>query len=360
MLPTNDPSERAVLDRARTIAESVLVPRANAVDESDRVPHENLRALAEAGLLALAVPAAEGGAGAAPRVLRRFHGALAEACGTTAFLAIQHASACGLIARSPSETLRRRLLPRMAAGELLGAPAFSHLRRPGPPAVQVIEDGEDFVFDGVAPWVSGWGSIGVVALGGTLPGGDHLFVALILDEAPGVRAWPPMRLAAMSASSTVSLTLSRVRVPRDRKLFSQTADEARAADARNVLNQAPCSLGAAAAAAKILDARAKEDDSLAPFALALRNEIAACWGDVETWAEQPEHPAFAESALAARAHCVELGVRAAFAAIVATGGSALKRDRDAQRIYREAMTYAVAPQTTALRQATLARLLHRG
>lgn len=359
MSPDTEATESTLLEKARAIAASAIAPRANAVDESDRVPHENLRALAEASLLGLAVPVDFGGHGASVRAIRRFHGALAEACGTTAFLAIQHASACALIARSPSDALRSRLLPRMARGELLGAPAFSHLRRPGPPAVRVTDEGSHYVFDGVAPWISGWGNIGVVALGGTLADGHYLYAALSPDETTGVSAWPPMRLAAMTASSTVSLTLSRARVPKDRLLFTQTPDEARAADAANVLNQAPCSLGAAAAAAKLLDARAHEDPSIAPFATSLHAEIATCWRDVESWTERKDDARFPESALSVRAHCVELGVRAAFSAIVATGGSALKKDRDAQRIYREAMLYAVAPQTASLRKATLTRLLAR-
>ncbi len=359
MSPDDEVEEKAILERARAVAASVLGPRANAVDESDRVPHDNLRALAEAGLLGLAVPSEHGGHSAAVRTIRRFHGILAEACGTTAFVAIQHATACALVARSPSEALRLRLLPRMARGELLGAPAFSHLRRPGAPAVRVTEEGNDLVFDGVAPWITGWGLIGVVALGGTLSDGRYLYAAVSLDDTAGVSAWPPMRLAAMTASSTVSLTLSRARVPRDRLLFVQTPDEARAADAAGMLNQAPCSLGVAAAAAKLLDARAREDPSIAPFSTSLRGEIDRCWSDLETWTARHEEPSFAESALAVRAHCVDLGVRAAFSAIVATGGSALKKDRDAQRIYREAMLYAVAPQTSALRRATLARLLGR-
>lgn len=359
MLATIDAAEGAILETARAVATHAIAPQANAVDESDRVPHENLRVLAETGLLGLAVPGSHDGAAFSPRALRRFHGILAEACGTTAFVAMQHATACSLVARTPSEALRNRLLPRMARGELLGSPAFSHLRRPGPPAVRVEEEGGAFVFDGVAPWVTGWGAIGVVALGGTLPDGRSLYVALIIDETTGVKAWPPMRLAAMSASSTVSITLSRARVPRDRLLVLQTPEEARAADAAGTLNQAPCSLGAAAAAGKILTARADEDPTVGPIARAFHAEIDTCWRDVETWADRPDDPTFHESALAVRAHAIDLGVRAAFAAIVATGGSSLKRDRDAQRLYREAALYAVAPQTAALRRATLARLVHR-
>ena len=350
-------SADALLEKARRVARDVLAPNANTVDDSERVPHQNLRALAEEGLFALAVPTAHGGAGAPPRVLRRFHGILAEACGTTAFVSIQHATACTQITRSPSESLRARLLPRMARGDLMGAPAFSHLRRPGPPAVRVTEEPDALVFDGVAPWVTGWGAIGVITLGGTLPDGRFLHAALLIDETPGLKAWPPMRLATMSASATVSLTLSRARVRRDNLLLVQTPDEARAADVAATLNQVPCSLGVASAAATLLEGRAAEDPTVEPFARSLRAQIDTCWRDLETWADRPEDPAFPTSALAVRAHAIDLGVRATTAAIVATGGSALKRDRDAQRIYREAILYAVAPQTASLRHATLTRLL---
>lgn len=357
MLEPIDPSSEVILARAREVARSTLAPNANAVDESAFVPRDNLQALAGAGLLGLRVPQQFGGVGAPPRVIRRFHGVLASACGTTTFVTIQHSSACRLIAMAPSESLKARLLPEMAKGDLLGAPAFSHLRKPGAPVLRVTEEEGDFVFDGIAPWVSGWGAIKVIALGGTLPDGRHLYAALLPSETRGVEAWPPMKLAAMNASSTVSITLSRARVPRENLLMIQTPEEAAVSDTANVLNQAPCSLGAAAAAEKILWARAAEDPGVMPFVSSLRGEIETAWSDLEVWADRPEDPAFPGSALEVRARCVDLGVRAAFSAIVATGGTALKRDKDAQRIYREAMIYAVAPQTPALRKATLTRLL---
>lgn len=359
MLATIDAAEGAILDTARTVTASAIAPHASAVDEAEQLPHENLRVLAETGLLGLAVQPSHGGAGVSPRALRRFHGVLAEACGATAFVAIQHASACKLVAQSPSAALRDRLLPAMARGELLGAPAFSHLRRPGSPSLHVAEEGGVLVFDGVAPWVTGWGAIGVVALGGTLPDGRFLYAAVLPEETTGVKAWPPMRLSAMTASSTVSITFSRARVPRDNLLFFQTPEEAHAAAAAGTLNQAPCSLGVAAAAQKILAASARKDASLEPSARAFQAEIDGAWSDVETWADRAGDPTFPESALAVRARCVELGVRAALSAIVATGGTSLKRDRDPQRLYREAALYAVAPQTDGLRRATLARLVRR-
>ncbi|MBK8251974.1 MAG: acyl-CoA/acyl-ACP dehydrogenase [Polyangiaceae bacterium] len=358
-MPHTQPLFAELLESARHIAKNALLPNANAVDKSDRVPIAHLAQLAEAGLMGLAVPTEHGGHGAPLPVLRRYHGILAEACGTTAFVAIQHASACALIARSPHKSLQHRLLPRMAKGEIFGAPAFSHLRRPGPPSVTVRRENSHFVIDGVAPWVTGWGAISVIALGATDSNGDHVYIAVPIDEVAGIKAWPPMHLVAMNASSTVSITFSGARVHNDHLLFVQTSDEARASDAKSTLNQAPCSLGAARAAAKILDHLAENDAAITAAARAFHSEIDVAWADVETWAERLDDPAFVESALAVRAHCIELGVRAALAAVVASGGSSLKTDRDPQRIYREAALYSVAPQTPALKRATLARLSHR-
>jgi len=62
----------------------------------------------------------------------------------------------------------------------------------------------------------------------------------------------------------------------------------------------------------------------------------------------------------ARAWCVELGVRAAHAAVMTSGGAANLLDHPAQRIFREAMVYTLAAQTSDLQTAMLARLVRRG
>jgi hypothetical protein len=150
--------------------------------------------------------------------------------------------------------------------------------------------------------------------------------------------------AAMTASSTVSLTLSRARVPKDRVLLVQTKDEARAADAAGTLNQAPCSLGAAAAAAKLLDARAAEDPGMTQFAHALRHEIDLC--DVEAGRRQDIRlPRARRSAGALRR-------RRAPSPPSSRRAAASPATRSAAR-----PCLRRGPQTTALRKATLTRLL---
>ena len=60
-----------------------------------------------------------------------------------------------------------------------------------------------------------------------------------------------------------------------------------------------------------------------------------------------------------RAWCIDLGVRAAHAAVVASGGSANLLDHTAQRLFREAMVYTLIAQTRDLQTASLHRLTSR-
>ncbi|WP_437564089.1 acyl-CoA dehydrogenase family protein [Sorangium sp. So ce542] len=107
----------ALLERARELAALVLAPAANTTDQADSVPREHLRALAGAGLLGIATPARYGGVGAPARVAREVLEILAGACGVTAFVQMQHATAaCPLIARGDNEALKERVLPRLASG----------------------------------------------------------------------------------------------------------------------------------------------------------------------------------------------------------------------------------------------------
>src|SRR5262245_54587538 len=171
--PTN-PSP--LLGSAREIAANVLAPAAAATDQSDLVPHSHLDLLAEAGLLGTAIAARYGGAGAPGRVVREYLAILAEACGATTFVQMQHTLGGALLSLSENEALKRDLLPRMAAGERRCSLAFSHVRRPGAPMVRAERDGSAYRSDGEAPWLTGWGLMDDVVLAGTLPGGEHVFV----------------------------------------------------------------------------------------------------------------------------------------------------------------------------------------
>jgi alkylation response protein AidB-like acyl-CoA dehydrogenase len=347
----------ALLERARAIAVELLAPAAEATDQAELLPAGHLDRLAVAGLLGLAIPVEYGGRGAPRPVVREYQEILAAACGVTTFVQMQHVSAGGLIAGGENEALKRELLPLMAAGARRCSLAFSHLRRPGPPMVRAARDGDAWTFDGVAPWLTGWGRMDEVVLAGTLADGRFLYVVAPLAESEGLRASPPMRLCAMSASGTVSLTLQGFRVPADRYLKTVTPEQMRANDLAAALGPTAFSLGVARAAAASVAALGDQRGSAAlqEAAAALVAEVTAAREDVDRWAERVDSPSYAAEAFRVRAWCIELGVRAAHAAAVAAGGSANRLDHPAQRRYREALAYTLLAQTRDVQAATLAR-----
>lgn len=311
-----------------------LAQRAAETDQSRLVPREHLEWLAEAGYFRLGLPEPHGIS--APAAIRRTcREMLAAACGVTTFVAAQHVSACGAIAASPQADGLEEFL----GGRRLAGICFAHLRRPGAPCVTATPDGDGWVFDGVAPWFTGWGLMDEVALAGTLPDGRFLFALVPLDS-PGLTAGKPMELCAMNASGTVALHLQGVPA---RRLLKIATEEDLARDTRlaMVRNASP-SLGVVRAVAVLLG-----DDLFAEEVDLLR-----AWMD--HW--DPEAATDAEIAQF-RAEATFLGIRAAHALVVAAGGEANRLDHPAQRLAREAMFYSLTQLTPELKRATVGLLV---
>jgi butyryl-CoA dehydrogenase len=114
--------QRAFQQEVRALAEAELAPRAAAADRDARFPPENLRALAAAGLLGLAVPRAYGGQGRGALDYALAMEELAAACAATSVLVSVHNSlVADPIHRWGTDEQRERYLPGMARGEPVGA-----------------------------------------------------------------------------------------------------------------------------------------------------------------------------------------------------------------------------------------------
>jgi len=359
--PSYDPAIADALGRGRRVARELLAPRAEESDQAAVPPAENVRALAVEGLLGLNVPRAYGGLGALGAALREHTETLAAACGVTTFVQGQHQSACAFISAGASEPIKERLLPPMATGDLLGAVAFSHLRRPGPPAVRATPVAGGFVLDGTAPWVTGWGLMRVAVMGGTLPDDRLLYAVIPLEESEHLCASPPMRLCAMSASATVAVTLRGLFVPETEVLKTITREQMAATDAGAILLVTPQPFGVTRASIALLrDLADRRDRALfRQVAETLERELEEVRARTEHWIGRTTDPDYAASALSIRAWAVELGVRAAHAALAASGGSGNALDHPAQRLVRESVFYTLVAQTSSVQAAVLQRLRDR-
>jgi len=116
--------DAAVL-KAREISGSVLAPAAGKNDADGRFSTEAIKALGEAGLLGLLLPADLGGAGLGPRTFAVVTTVLAEADASVAMVYVMHILATASIATARPGAAMTPILREIAAGRHLSTLAFS-------------------------------------------------------------------------------------------------------------------------------------------------------------------------------------------------------------------------------------------
>ncbi|PKW05926.1 Acyl-CoA dehydrogenase [Streptomyces sp. 1222.5] len=331
--------------RARRLAADLLVPEAERVDQ-EGVPASHVEAVKRSGLLGVVAPVEYGGSGASAAVLRETAEILAGACCSTWFVQTQHHTPVQTLARS-GLPVRERLLGPLARGELLSGVAYAHLRSFPRVPVRVRRWHGGWRFEGTVPWYTGWGLNDVMLLAGVTDADEALFAFAEAHDQPGLKASPPMRLAALTAARTVSLELDGLWLPDDAVALRTPYARWAAGDRARTLDAGPAVFGVAEAALSLLD-----EATAGP----LRARVADVRRRAYALADDPAPDERAVERLAARAEAYQVLGAATTAAVVAGGGRAMALTSRAQRLAREALFLLVQGQTTESRTAHLAAL----
>ncbi|MFP4477682.1 MAG: acyl-CoA dehydrogenase family protein, partial [Desulfatibacillaceae bacterium] len=150
--------QKMVQKMVREFARGELAPTAAERDRSKEFPRDNLKKMADLGLLGMMVPVEYDGAGAdtVSYVLALME--VAQACASTAVVMSVHNSiVCESILRYGSDEQKQRWLPRLAGGEIIGAFAMTEPLAGSDPVRQetVAEpDGDHFVINGVKRFIT--------------------------------------------------------------------------------------------------------------------------------------------------------------------------------------------------------------
>ncbi|WP_306337114.1 acyl-CoA dehydrogenase family protein [Streptomyces sp. KL118A] len=99
----------------------LLLPLADEIDAAKTVPEHVLAEIVRSGAMAAMVPAQYGGRPLSHRAYGELNRAVARTSASLQSLLTVHGMVCASLSRWGSETLRQRLLPRLASGELVGA-----------------------------------------------------------------------------------------------------------------------------------------------------------------------------------------------------------------------------------------------
>jgi len=215
-----DIDHRTLRDAVRQFASSEVRPRAEEVDRQHRFPREVVAAAARLGLMGVLVPARYGGAGLDHLSFTIVVEELARACASTAVIVDVHNSvACEPILLFGTEEQRRAWLPRLAAGEVLGAFA---LTEPGSGSdagtltTSAKRYGDTWALTGSKAFITNVGEGGVYivfARTGPEPGPRGISAFIVPAESQGLAAGPPYRKMGLHGSPTGDLVLEEVRVP---------------------------------------------------------------------------------------------------------------------------------------------------
>ena len=208
------PAERKQMVLAvRQFVEKQVVSVAHDFEAAGRYPGEIVEKLAELGLLGALIPPDYGGLGLDLATYAVILEELARGWSTLAGILSGHLTVAHLVTHSGTADQRKRLLPAMARGDLIGCAALTG-------AVTARRVGRDWMLNGTAPAVDNASHGGLFAiLARTDRGRPACF--LVERDAKGLSLSAPLETLGCRGLDTCELHLKGVRVP-ETALVSET------------------------------------------------------------------------------------------------------------------------------------------
>lgn len=215
--PSGEQSQ--IREMVRSLARRELAPRAGEIDESGRYPEENLRRLAELGLLGMLLPGRYGGSEAGAVAYSLALAEVAYGCASTAVSMAVTSMVGEAIWRFGTEEQRVRHLPGLAAGKS-GGGAFA-LTEPGAGSdafgigASAVLDGDGYVLNGTKVFITNGARAEVTIVMAVTEKSPRKQISAFLVEkgAKGVCAGKGERKMGLRGSETVTLSFEDCRVP---------------------------------------------------------------------------------------------------------------------------------------------------
>lgn len=326
------------------------------LDGTSAWPEQALAALRDAGWHRWVIPQQFGGEGRSSAEIVAAYEAIARGSVAVALLATQRDGACDLLARSPNDDLRDRLLPAHARGERFTSIGISQLttsKGAGRPKMLARETAGGFELDGVMPWVTGAIGCDEIVCGAVLEDGRELLACVPCDRAR-VIVDPPMRLLALDASCTSQVRCENARIDATEIIRGPAAQVLKLRTPVKSMVVISVGLGLAGAIVDALDGDGIAiSPQLSPLADELRSEYALVREACKSAAAQLEDPDYEVPKSKLRVAVNALLTRLALVLTSAAKGSGYARPHIAERLMREAMFFQVWSAPADVQAASL-------
>ena len=368
-------AQRAVRDMVREFAEREIRPAAARYDELSEFPWDLVRKMGPLGLLGMVVPEAYGGAGMDTVSYALAMEEIARHDGALALTVASHNSLCqGHILVAGSEEQKRKYLPPLARGEVMGAWG---LTEPGSGSdaaglrTTAVLQGDHWILNGSKNFIT-QGSVAQtsVVMASTDPSrGTHGVSAFLVERGtPGFRPGRPEHKLGLRASDTAQLFFEDARVPKENLLGEINhgfLDTLKVLDGGRI-SIAAMAVGLARGALEESLRYAKERHQFGqPIAAfqAIQWKLADMATEIDAARlltlkaaalKDRGRPTTKESAMA-KLFASEVGMRACTQAVQIHGGYGYLRDFPVERYFRDVKLCEIGEGTSEIQRLVIAR-----
>ena len=375
-MPTQESAD--LIELTRSIAARQLRPLADEAERSHAFPRAVFTTLGQAGLLSLPYPEAYGGGGQPYEVHLQVLEEIAAAWAAVGVGVSVHALSCFGLLAAGTEEQKRRWLPDLLSGELLGAYCLSEAQAGSDPAAmrtRAVRDGGDYVITGAKAWTTHGGSADFykVMARTSDDGGRGISCFLVPAGTPGLSADVPEDKMGLMSSVTATMLFDGVRVPADRRLGAegQGLPIALAGLDSGRLGIAAVATGVAQAALDVAVAYAKERESFGRpviehqgLAFLLADMAAAVDSARATYLQaarlRDAGRPFARPASVAKLVATDNAMKVTTDAVQVLGGAGYTKDFPVERYMREAKVMQIFEGTNQIQRLVIARHLAKG
>ena len=226
LLLTED--ELLLKNTVRQFADKELAPRAADYDESGEFPWENIRGLAELGLLGLGIDEEYGGSGGTSRQAVVAVEEIARGCAATSVIYIAQVSLCAqFIQMFGTEGQKRRFVPPLATAEKIGAFA---LTEPGSGSdaaalrtTATRTDGQ-YILNGTKLFITNATEADIFIVMATHDrtlGSKGINALVVEGDSAGMTVTPQHGKMGMRASTTAEIVFENCPVPEENRLGNE-------------------------------------------------------------------------------------------------------------------------------------------
>jgi alkylation response protein AidB-like acyl-CoA dehydrogenase len=376
LMPTQESAD--LIELTRDIVDKELRPYVDEAERTHTFDRKSFRTLGRAGLLSLPYPEEYGGGGQSYEVYLQVLEEIAAAWAAVGVGVSVHALSCFGLYHAGTGDQKKKWLPEMLSGELLGAYCLSEAHAGSDPAAmrtRAVREGDEYVITGAKAWTTHGGEADFykVMARTSDDGGRGISCFLVPAGVEGLSADAPEDKMGLMSSTTATMLFDRVRVPAERRLGSEGHGLAIALAGLDCgrLGIAAVATGVAQGALDVAVKYAKEREAFGKpviehqgLAFLLADMAAAVESARATYLQAARlkdvgRP-FSRQASIAKMVCTDNAMKVTTDAVQVLGGAGYTKDFPVERYMRETKVMQIFEGTNQIQRLVIARDLARG